>query len=126
MQRPSTHTSEGPSDARLVVIRGAGSSIEAETMLNKMLANVLGVERADAWVVDIARDGRELSAIGHGVRSALMGRSPSVVVVLGVHATKAMLGEFVEELAAAKQKKRRRPADDAAAADDAEAEADDT
>ena len=40
--------------------------------------------------------------------------------------TKAMLGEFVEELAAAKQKKRRRPADDAAAADDAEAEADDT
>ena len=62
-------------------------------MLTKMLANVLGVKRANAWVVDIARDGRDPSAIGRGVRSALIGRTPSIVLVLGVHATKAMLGE---------------------------------
>ena len=62
-------------------------------MLTKMLANVLGVDRGDALIVDIARDGRDLSAIGDGVRSALVGRSPSIVIVLGVHAAKAMLGE---------------------------------
>ena len=96
MQRPSTHTTEGPPDASLVVIRGAGSSTDAETMLTKMLANVLGVERTDAWVVDIARDGRDRLDIGRGVRAALVGRSPAIVVVLGVHATKAMLGGAAE------------------------------
>ncbi|MEC8191546.1 MAG: uracil-DNA glycosylase family protein [Myxococcota bacterium] len=93
MQRPSTHTLAGPLDARLVVIRGSGSSTEAETMLTKMLANVLGIDRGDALIVDIARDGRDFSAIGNGVRSALVGRSPSIVIVLGVHAAKAMFGE---------------------------------
>ena len=62
-------------------------------MLTKMLANVLGIDRGDALIVDIARDGRDFSAIGNGVRSALVGRSPSIVIVLGVHAAKAMLGE---------------------------------
>ena len=92
MDGPPTHTMSGPDDARLVILRGSGSSPEAEAMLSRMLENVICVRRDDVAIYDLARDGRQPSVIGLGVVDALSGRSPQVVIVMGTFAARAMLG----------------------------------
>ena len=93
MDGPPTHTLSGPLQAKLVVLRGAGSSPGAEEMLSRMVENVLQVVRDEVAIFDLARDGREPSIIGLGVIDALSGTSPDAVIVMGTFAARAMLGE---------------------------------
>ena len=93
MEGPPTHAVSGPPDARLVILRGGGSSIEAESMLDRMLVNVLRVERSQVLVFDLARDHRGPSVIGNGVIDALAATSAEVVVVMGTFAASAILDE---------------------------------
>ena len=93
MDGPPTHTVTGPKDARLVILRGAGSSPDAEEMLSRMLENVLHIQRREVTIYDLARDGREPSVIGLGVVDALSGSAPQAVIVMGTFAARAMLGD---------------------------------
>jgi len=90
---PTTHTVSGPEDARLLIVRGAGSSAEAESMLDRMLVNVLQVGRDQVAVFDLIRDTRSPADIGEGVRRGLEGYSPKVILVMGTFAAKALLNE---------------------------------
>lgn len=91
MAAPSTHTVQGPSDARFMIVRGAGSSAEAEAMLDRMLENVLGIRRDSILIVDLARDDRSAEEIGRGVMNALRGYSPETIVAMGLHAARALV-----------------------------------
>ena len=93
MAAPSTHTVQGPSDARVMIVRGAGSSADAEAMLDRMIENVLGVRRDSILIVDLARDDRSVEEIGRGVLSALRGYSPDIIVAMGLHAARALMGQ---------------------------------
>lgn len=92
MATPSTHSVQGPSDARLMIVRGAGSSADAEVMLDRMLENVLGIRRDSVLTVDLARDDRNIEEIGRGVLNALRGYSPDTIVAMGLHAVRALMG----------------------------------
>ena len=92
MDAPPTHIMSGPKDAKLVILRGTGSSPDAEEMLSRMLENVLRIRREDVAIYDLARDGREPSVIGLGVVDALSGSAPQAVVVMGTFAARAVLG----------------------------------
>ena len=93
MDGPPTHTVTGPADAKLIILRGTGSSPDAEEMLSRMLENVLRVTREEVGIYDLARDGRDPSVIGLGVVDALSGGAPQAVVVMGTFAARAMLGD---------------------------------
>jgi len=93
MDAPTTHTVAGPRDARLLIIRGAGSSSDAEVMLDRMLTNVLKLGRQQVAVVDLVRDSRSPADIGAGLRADLSTFSPQVALVMGTFAAKALLGE---------------------------------
>ena len=90
MDAPATHTTSGPVDAPLLVIRGSGSSDTAEQMLDRMLENVVGTSRAGVAIVDLIRDGRSPQDIGAGVKLALDGFSPQVVLLMGTFAAQAL------------------------------------
>ncbi|GEM_PF-2455972 len=93
LRAPSTHSSVGPAEASLVIVRGAGSSTEAETMLTNMIERVLNMKRAGVRILDIARDGRAAEVVGRGILNALRQTKPKAVLVLGVHAARALLGD---------------------------------
>jgi hypothetical protein len=76
-----------------MVVRGAGSSPEAEAMLERMLTNVLGLDRTAIATVDLVRDGRSPQEIGVGFRSILAEYRPQQVLVLGGFAVSAVFGE---------------------------------
>ena len=92
LDAPTTHTSSGPKDASLVIIRGAGSSSDAEAMLDRMLSNVLRVARGEVAIIDLVRDSRQPSDIGAGLRNNFGGYSPTVTLVMGTFAARALLG----------------------------------
>jgi len=92
MATPSTHSAQGPSDARLMIVRGAGSSSDAEVMLDRMMENVLGMRRDAVLIVDLARDDRSVEDIGRGLLNALRGYSPDTIVAMGLHALRALMG----------------------------------
>lgn len=93
LRAPSTHSSVGPAEAALVIVRGAGSSTEAETMLTNMIERVLNMKRAGVRIFDIARDGRSAEVIGRGILNELRQTKPKAVLVLGIHAAGALLGD---------------------------------
>ena len=93
MDAPTTHTCAGPRDSRLLIIRGAGSSPEAEGMLDRMLTNVLKIDRQQVAVIDLVRDARSPADIGAGVRSEIASFSPQVTLLMGTFAVKALLRE---------------------------------
>ena len=76
-----------------MVVRGAGSSQEAEAMLERMLTNVLGLKRTAIAMVDLVRDGRSPQEIGAGFRSILADYRPQRVLVMGSFALSAVFGE---------------------------------
>jgi hypothetical protein len=76
-----------------MVVRGAGSSPEAEAMLERMLTNVLGLDRTAIAMVDLVRDGRSPQEIGVGFRSILAEYRPQQVLVMGGFALSAIFGE---------------------------------
>ena len=92
MATPSTHSVQGPLDARLMIVRGAGSSSDAEVMLDRMMENVLGMSRDAVLIVDLARDDRSVEDIGRGALNALRGYSPDTIVAMGLHALRALMG----------------------------------
>ena len=92
MEAPTTHRVSGPSGAPLMIIRGSGSSEAAEAMLDRMLVNVLGLQRAEVCIVELNRDTRSASEIGAGLRSALPGLKPALVLVMGRFAVQALYG----------------------------------
>lgn len=92
LRAPSTHSSVGPATAALVIVRGAGSSPEAETMLTNMIERVIALSRADVRIIDIVRDGRSAEVVGRGILGELRSTQPQAVLVLGVHAARALLG----------------------------------
>jgi hypothetical protein len=79
-------------DANLVIIRGAGSSSDAEAMLDRMLINVLQVARAEVAIIDLVRDSRQPLDIGAGLRNNFDAYSPRVTLVMGTFAARALLG----------------------------------
>ena len=93
MESPTTHQVTGPSDARLTIVRGSGSSADAESMLERMLENVVGVKRADVRVIDLIRDTRAPNEIGQGFRAALSELKPELMLVMGTYAVRALYGE---------------------------------
>jgi len=93
MTGPTTHTSQGPNDAAILVIRGSGSSLDAETMLDRMLENVLKTGRESVAIIDLVRDTRPPAQIGRGVREALSGYSPAVILVMGTFAARALFAD---------------------------------
>lgn len=92
MESPTTHQVVGPTDAQLTIVRGSGSSDAAESMLDRMLENVLGLTRSDVRLIDLVRDTRSPSEIGQGLRSALKELKPGVVLVMGTFAVRALYG----------------------------------
>ncbi len=93
MEGPTTHQVTGPSEARLVIVRGSGSSSDAESMLDRMLENVVGIGRSDVRIVDLARDTRSPAEIGHGFRANLAELKPEWILVMGTFAVRALYGE---------------------------------
>ncbi len=93
MDAPTSYTASGPREAKLVIVRGSGSSAEAESMLDRMLANVLRVERGNVAVIDLIRDSRSPADIGSGVRAGLESYSADVILVMGNFAAKALFGD---------------------------------
>ena len=79
-----------------MIVRGSGSSLEAESMLDRMLENVLGVERTKVCLVDLHRDARSPAAIGDGFRRALPELRPALVIVMGRFAVQALYGADAE------------------------------
>ena len=76
-----------------MIVRGAGSSPEAETMLERMITNVLGLQRSGVTMVDLVRDGRSSQEIGGGFRGILNEYRPQHVLVMGSFAVGAIFGE---------------------------------
>ena len=64
-------------------------------MLDRMLENVLGMDRSRVCVVDLHRDTRSPAAIGDGFRRALTDLNPSLVIAMGRFAVQALFGEEV-------------------------------
>jgi uracil-DNA glycosylase family 4 len=93
MEGPTTHQVEGPTDARLMIVRGSGSSPEAESMLSRMLENVVGLSRNQVCVVDLIRDTRTPADIGQGFRSSLADLKPTLMLVMGTFAVRALYGD---------------------------------
>jgi uracil-DNA glycosylase family 4 len=62
-------------------------------MLNRMLENVVGLSRAEVCVVDLMRDTRPPSEIGQGFRSALVELKPTLMLVMGTFAVRALFGD---------------------------------
>ena len=93
IEAPTTHLVSGPVGSPLMVVRGAGSSPEAEAMLERMLTNVLGLQRTAIAMVDLVRDGRSPQEIGEGFRSILAEYRPQQVLVMGSFAVTAIFGE---------------------------------
>ena len=93
MTGPTTHSSQGPPDAALLVIRGSGSSPEAEEMLDRMLENVLGTDRSAIVIIDLIRDTRGPAQIGAGVLAALSAHQPKAILVMGTFAARAMFSD---------------------------------
>jgi len=93
MAAPTTHRLSGPQDAALMIVRGSGSSPKAEAMLDRMLENVLGVQRNAVCIVDLHRDTRSPADIGAGFRKALSQLKPSLLLVMGRFAVQALYGD---------------------------------
>ena len=93
MDGPTTHRVQGPAGAALLIVRGSGSSMEAEAMLDRMLENVLGIARANVCIVDLIRDARPPSTIGVGFLDALPSLQPKMVLLMGQFAVQAICGE---------------------------------
>ena len=93
METPTSHRVHGPTGAALMIVRGSGSSAEAEAMLDRMLENVLSVSRADVCVVDLIRDSREAHIIGAGFVGALPSLQPRLILLMGQFAVQAIYGE---------------------------------
>ncbi len=62
-------------------------------MLDRMLVNVLQIERQSVAVVDLTRATRRPIEIGEGVRRSLSEYAPEVILVMGTFAVKAVLNE---------------------------------
>ena len=59
------------------------------------MVNVLGLQRSDVCIVDLNRDTRSATEIGKGLRRALPGLNPSLVLVMGRFAVEALFGPDV-------------------------------
>jgi hypothetical protein len=93
IENPTTHLVSGPVGSTLMVVRAAGSSPEAEAMLERMLTNVLGLQRSEIAMVDLVRDARSPQQIGEGFRGILGEYRPQQVLVMGGFALSAIFGE---------------------------------
>jgi len=93
MDGPTTHQVTGSIGARLTLVRGSGSSPQAESMLNRMLENVVGLSRDEVCIVDLIRDTRAPSEIGQGFREAVAELKPSLMLVMGTFAVRALFGD---------------------------------
>lgn len=82
----------GPLQAPLMIVRGGGSSAEAESMLDKMIENVLKVERAGVAVVDLVRDSRSAQVVGDELRRDLANLRPGLILIMGTFSAQALLG----------------------------------
>ena len=82
----------GPLRARLMIVRGGGSSAEAESMLDKMIENVLKIERAEVAVVDLVRDSRSAQVVGDELRRDLTNLRPALILIMGTFSSQALLG----------------------------------
>jgi uracil-DNA glycosylase family 4 len=75
-----------------MIVRGGGSSAEAESMLDKMIENVLKVERAGVAVVDLVRDSRSAQVVGDELRRDLANLRPGLILIMGTFSAQALLG----------------------------------
>jgi hypothetical protein len=93
MEGPSTHTVTGPKRAKLMVVRGAGSSSDAESMLERMMTNVVGLGRGEVTMVDVVRADHSRDELVKGLRGLLQEYTPALVLVMGVHAVRSLVSE---------------------------------
>ncbi len=83
----------GPLHAPLMIVRGAGSSENAETMLERMIENVIKLDRTQVAIVDLVRDSRSPEMIGEELRRDLVKLRPGLILVMGTFSAQALLGE---------------------------------
>jgi len=93
MEGPSTHTVTGPKRAKLMIVRGAGSSADAEAMLDRMMTNVVGLGRGEVAMVDVVRAEHSHEELTKGLKGLLQEYTPALVLVMGVHAVRSLVSE---------------------------------
>jgi hypothetical protein len=82
----------GPLNAPLMIVRGVGSSTEAESMLDRMIENVIKLDKNRVAVVDLVRDSRSAQVIGDELRRDLVNLRPSLILIMGTFSAQAVLG----------------------------------